>query len=80
MGPFQQALQAFITQLQALAVPLGVIGLICAVLAFLITPLLGDVLGNNRGYIQRALLAVAFVGFIPGIVAALYALGAGGGG
>ena len=77
MGPFTSALESFITQLQALAVPLGVIGLICAVLAFLITPLMGDALGNNRGYIQRALLAVAFVGFIPGIVAALYALGGG---
>ena len=51
-----------------------------AVLAFLITPLLGDALGNNRGYIQRALLAIAFIGFIPGIVAALYALGGGAGG
>ncbi len=79
MGPIEQALQSFITQLQALAVPLGVLGLICAVLAFLITPLLGDALGNNRGYIQRALLAVAFIGFIPGIVAALYALGGSGG-
>ena len=78
MGPFETALQSFITQLQALAVPLGVIGLICAVLAFLITTLMGDALGNNRGYIQRALLSVAFVGFIPGIVAALYALGSGG--
>ncbi len=80
MGPFTQALQSFITQLQALAVPLGVIGLLCAVLAFLITPLMGDALGNHRGYIQRALLAIAFVGFIPGIVAALYALGGGSGG
>ena len=80
MGPFEQALQALIQQLQALAVPLGVLGLICAVLAFLISPLLGDALGNNRGYIQRALLAIAFIGFIPGIVAALYALGGGAGG
>ncbi len=80
MGPFEQALQALIQQLQALAVPLGVLGLICAVLAFLITPLLGDALGNNRGYIQRALLAIAFIGFIPAIVAALYALGGGAGG
>ncbi len=79
MGPIEQALQSFITQLQALAVPLGVLGLICAVLAFLITPLLGDALGNNRGYIQRALLAVAFIGFIPAIVAALHALGGSGG-
>ena len=77
MGPFETALQSFITQLQALAVPLGIIGLLCGVLAFLVTPLLGDALGNNRGYIQRALLAVAFVGFIPGIVTALYALGGG---
>jgi len=79
MGPFEQALQSFITQLQALAVPFGIIGVICAILAFLITPLLGDVLGNNRGYIQRALLGVALIGFIPGIIRALYAMGGGGG-
>ena len=78
MGPFQQALESFITQLQGLAIPLAVIGIMIWVLAFLISPLLGDALGNSRGYIQRALLAIGFIGFIPGIVAALYALGAGG--
>ena len=78
MGPITTALESFVTQLQTLVVPLGIIWLICAVLAFLITPLLGDVLGNNRGFIQRALLAVAFVGFIPGIVTGLFALGGGG--
>ena len=71
------ALDALQTSLLQLAVPLGIIGLICAVLAFLITPLLGDALGNNKGFIQRALLALAFVGFIPGIVTALFALGGG---
>jgi cell shape-determining protein MreD len=79
MGPITQALQSVQTQLMTLAVPLGIIGLVCAVLAFLITPLLGEALGNHRGFIQRALLAIAFVGFIPGIVAGLYALGGGGG-
>ena len=79
MGPITQALQAFQTQLMALAVPLGIIGLVCAILAFLITPLLGDVLGNHKGFIQRALLSIAFIGFIPSIVAGLYALGGGGG-
>ncbi len=77
MDGITTALETLQTSLLQLAVPLGIIGLICAVLAFLITPLMGDALGNNRGYIQRALLAVAFVGFIPGIVAALYALGGG---
>ncbi len=71
------ALESLQTSLMQLAVPLGIIGLICAVLAFLISPLLGDVLGNNKGFIQRALLALAFVGFIPGIVTALFALGGG---
>jgi hypothetical protein len=79
MGAFEQALQTFIATLQGFAVPFGVIGLISAILAFLITPLLGDALGNNRGYVQRALLGIAFIGFIPGIVAALYAMGGGGG-
>ena len=80
MGPITQALQSFQTQLMALAVPLGIIGLVCAILAFLITPLLGDVLGNHKGFIQRALLSIAFIGFIPSIVAGLYAIGGGGGG
>ena len=77
MDGITQALTSLQSSLMALAVPLGIIGLICAVLAFLITPLLGDALGNNRGFIQRALLALAFVGFIPGIVTALFALGGG---
>ncbi len=71
------ALEALQTSLMQLAVPLGIIGLVCAVLAFLISPLLGDALGNNKGFIQRALLALAFIGFIPGIVTALFALGGG---
>ncbi len=79
MGPITQALQALQTQLMALAVPLGIIGIVCAILGFLITPLLGDVLGNHKGYIQRALLSIAVLGFIPAAVAALYALGGGGG-
>ncbi len=77
MDGITTALETLQTSLLQLAVPLGIIGLICAVLAFLITPLLGDALGNNRAFIQRALLALAFVGFIPGIVTALFALGGG---
>ena len=77
MGPITQALESLQTQLMALAVPLGVVGLVCAILAFLVTPLLGDALGNHKGFIQRALLSIAFVGFIPAIVAGLYALGGG---
>ena len=79
MEGINEALTALQTGLISLAVPLGIIGLVCGVLAFLITPLLGDALGNNKGYIQRALLGIAFVGFIPTIVAALFALGGGGG-
>ncbi len=71
--------QAFITVLQDLAAPFAIIGVMCCVLSFLITPLLGDVLGNSRNYIQRALLGVAIFGFIPGIITTLHALGAGGG-
>ena len=80
MDGLTQALTSFQTALMSLAVPMGIIGLICAILAFLITPLLGDALGNHRGFIQRALLGIAFVGFIPGIVAGLFALGGGAGG
>ncbi len=75
MDGITTTLEALQTGLIALAVPLGILGLVCAVLAFLISPLLGDALGNNKGFIQKALLAVAFIGFIPGIVAGLFALG-----
>jgi uncharacterized membrane protein YqaE (UPF0057 family) len=78
MGGITTALAALQDSLLQLAIPLGVIGLVCAILAFLVTPLLGDALGNHRGFIQRALLSLAFIGFIPGIVSALYALGNGG--
>ena len=80
MGGLTTALQSLQTSLIQLAVPLGIIGLVCAVLAFLVTPLLGDALGNHRGFIQRALLGIAFIGFIPAIVAGLFALGGGTGG
>jgi uncharacterized membrane protein YqaE (UPF0057 family) len=71
--------QQLITMLQGLAVPFTIIGVMSFILGFFVAPLLGDVLGNSRNYIQKALLGVAFFGFIPGIVAALYALGAAGG-
>jgi hypothetical protein len=80
MDGLTTALQSFQTALIQLAVPLGIIGLVCAVLAFLVTPLLGDALGNQRGFIQKALLGIAFIGFIPAIVAGLFALGGGAGG
>ncbi len=71
--------QQFITMLQDLAVPFAIIGVMCFLLGFFVAPLLGDVLGSSRNYIQKALLGIAVFGFIPGIVATLYALGAAGG-
>ncbi len=68
--------QQLITMLQGLAVPFTIIGVMSFILGFFVAPLLGDVLGNSRNYIQKALLGVAIFGFIPAIVTALYALGA----
>ncbi len=68
-------LQSLQTQLQSYAAPLAIIGIFVFILSFLISPLLPDIMGHMRGYIQKALLAVAVIAFIPGIVTALAGLG-----
>jgi hypothetical protein len=71
------ALTTLQAQLTALAVPLGIIGIISFILAFLISPFLPDALGNMRGYIQRALIGIAFISFVPAIVRGLASLSGG---
>lgn len=78
MGGFENVFTTFQTQLIGLAAPFAIIGIIAFILAFFISPLLPDVMGPMRGYIQKALIGVAFISFIPGIVNALAALGGGG--
>ena len=75
MGGFESVLTAIQAQLIGLAGPLAILGIIAFILSFLISPFLPDAMGPMRGYIQKALIGVAVISFIPGIVTALAALG-----
>ena len=77
MGAIQTAIQTLNTQMAALVIPLGTLGLVVAIMAFLVTPLLPDWAFQMRGYIRMALLMIAFAGFVPAIVAGMAALGGG---
>jgi hypothetical protein len=70
-------LSTFTAQVQPLAVPLAVFGGVLWGLAILATPLLPEWSGTMRGYFQKALLAVGFIAFIPGVMQ--FAGGLGGG-
>ncbi len=77
MDAINSAIQALNAQMAALVVPLGTLGLVAAVIAFLVTPLLPDWAFQMRGYIRTALLMIAFASFVPAIVAGMAALGGG---
>jgi hypothetical protein len=70
------------TRLQAslltLVIPIAVVGFILWGLATLLTPIIPDWAQGMRGYFQKAMLTVAFLGFAVAFVTALYGLGAGG--
>lgn len=81
MDQVNQAFTTFYGQLQQLAVPLAIVGVIFTILAFLVSPVLGDNISSAaKGYIQKALFGVAIIGFIPSIVTAFASMGGGGGG
>lgn len=77
MDAINTAIQTLNTQMAALVVPFGTLGLVVAIVAFLVTPLLPDWAFQMRGYIRMALLMIAFAGFVPAIVAGMAALGGG---
>jgi hypothetical protein len=70
------------TRLQAslltLVIPIAVVGFILWGLATLLTPIIPDWAQGMRGYFQKAMLTVAFLGFAVAFVTALYGLGGGG--
>jgi hypothetical protein len=70
-------LSAFTAQVQPLAVPLAIFGGVLWGLAILAMPLLPEWAGTMRGYFQKALLAVGFIAFIPGIMQFAGSLGGG---
>lgn len=80
MGAIQSMITQLNTQLNALVIPLGILGLLLWGLALIVTPVLPDWAGSMRGYFRSAMLTIGFLSFVPGIVAALAALGGGGGG
>lgn len=81
MDAINQAFQSLYAPMQQLAVPLAVVGVIFTLLAFLVSPLLGDNISSGvKGYIQKAFFCVAIIGFIPSIVGAFASIGGGGGG
>jgi hypothetical protein len=69
------------TQLQAslltLVIPIAVVGFILWGLATLLTPIIPDWAQGMRGYFQKSMLTVAFLGFATAFVTALYSLGGG---
>ena len=63
------------TSLLGLVVPVGVTGFILWGLATLLTPVIPDWAQSMRGYFQKAMLTVAFLGLAVAFVTALYSLG-----
>ena len=75
MTQLQTALCQAYTQLSALALPAALIGIFLGVLGFFLIPMLGEGVLASRGYIRLALGAVVFLGFLPGLVTGLAAIG-----
>jgi hypothetical protein len=75
------AITQIFTNLQAslltLVIPIGVVGFILWGLSTLLTPVIPDWAQSMRGYFQKAMLTIAFLGFAVAFVTALYGLGAG---
>jgi hypothetical protein len=71
------------TQLQGnlltLVIPVGVVGFILWGIATLLTPIIPEWAQGMRGYFQKSMLTVAFLGFATAFVTALYSMGGGGG-
>lgn len=81
MEQIKQALENITTNVTELAIPLAILGVLIVIIAFLVSPLLPDgVSSAAKGYVQKALLAVALITFIPGIIKGLGAIGGAPGG
>jgi hypothetical protein len=80
MDQITQIFTTLQSNLLTLVIPVGVVGFILWGLATLLTPIIPEWAQGLRGYFQRAMLTVAFLGFAVAFVTALYGLGAGAGG
>ncbi len=79
MDAITTALQSLTGQLMGLSAPLAILGIVVFILSFLISPLLPDAMGSMKGYMQRAMLGVAFLSFVPAIITGLAGLSGSGG-
>lgn len=81
MEQIKKALENITTSVTELAIPLAILGVLIVIIAFLVSPLLPDgVSSAAKGYVQKALLAVALITFIPGIIKGLGTIGGAPGG
>jgi hypothetical protein len=60
------------------ATPLAILAIVAALLMYLFAPFLPDIAHQNKGFIMRALVIIAVIGFVPELVKAVGAIGAGG--
>jgi hypothetical protein len=77
MDQINQIFTQLQTSLLTLVIPVGVVGFILWGLAYLLTPVIPDWAQGMRGYFQKAMLTIAFLGFAVAFVTALYSLGGG---
>lgn len=75
-NPIEGLTQPLITFLQSIAVPAAIVGIMFALIAIILVPLIPS-LATQKGYIQTALLCVAAIGFVPGLVAYISGLNGG---
>ena len=75
MGPLSTALCGVVTQLQGLALPAAIIGLIIAVVGMFLVPVMGEAVAAARGTIRTIIVGVAFLGLLPAIVSGMATVG-----
>lgn len=80
MGQITAMLTSLTAQLTPIATPLAILGVVLWAIAFLATPILPDWATTMKGYFMRAMIVVAVIGFLPGIITAMASMGGGAGG
>jgi hypothetical protein len=73
-------LEEMATELTSLAPPLAIFSLVLFMISWIVVPILPDWASSMKGWMQKALVVLALIGFVPTIVAALFAIGSAGGG
>jgi len=58
-----------------IATPVAIVCIVIVLVMYLFAPLLPDIAQQNKGYIIRALVIVAMIGFVPELVKAVAAFG-----